>query len=220
MFRKELYVYDGQKQRKIIIRNYQEKDFQGLIKIQRESFPPPFPEELLWNENQLTNHIQLFPEGSLCAEADGRIIGSITSLRIDYTESDKHHTWDFITDNGYISTHKHNGNTLYVVDICVSPAYRKLKVGKWLLQSLYETVVHLRLDRLLGGGRMPGYHTYKNELSPEEYVHQVVNGTLRDPVISFLLSCGRTPVSLVENYLDDEESCNYGLLMEWKNPLI
>mgnify|MGYP001032086860 CR=1 FL=1 len=39
-----------------------------------------------------------------------------------------------------------------------------------------------------------------------------------DPVITFMLRCGRTPVKVVANYLEDEESCNYGALMEWRNP--
>jgi len=38
--------------------------------------------------------------------------------------------------------------------------------------------------------------------------------------MTFLLRCGRTPVKLVENYLEDEESHNYAMLMEWRNPFI
>ena len=40
---------------------------------------------------------------------------------------------------------------------------RKAGIGKWLMQSMYETVVHKRLKRLLGGGRMPGYHRVADE---------------------------------------------------------
>jgi hypothetical protein len=86
------------------------------------------------------------------------------------------------------------------------------------MQSMYETVVSLNLERLIGGGRLPGYHKYSEEMSIEEYVSQVLGGKLNDPVMSFLLHCGRTPVCPIENYLDDDESCHYGMLMEWKNP--
>jgi hypothetical protein len=48
----------------------------------------------------------------------------------------------------------------------------------------------------------------------------VLQGELQDPVISFLLRCGRTPVKVVENYLEDEESLNHAVLMEWKNPFL
>jgi hypothetical protein len=86
------------------------------------------------------------------------------------------------------------------------------------MQSMYETVIYLKLVRLIGGGRMPGYHKHAKEFTPDHYAGKVVQGELYDPVVSFLLRCGRTPVSLVPNYLDDEESHHYALLMEWKNP--
>jgi hypothetical protein len=104
------------------------------------------------------------------------------------------------------------------VDICVSPEYRKLGLGKWLMQSMYETVVHLDCDRLLGGGRMPGYHAVANQYTPEEYVERVTKGDLYDPVITFMLLCGRLPVGIVPGYLEDEQSAHYAVLMEWRNP--
>jgi ribosomal protein S18 acetylase RimI-like enzyme len=218
MFYKELYVYDSDKPVKAIFRNYQKEDFDQLIQVQKEAFPPPFPDELLWNTEQLTNHINLFPEGALCVEIEGRIAGSITGLLVQLDQGDEDHSWAEITDNGYIQNHNPDGNTLYIVDICISPAYRKLGLGRWMMQAMYETVVQLGLERLLGGGRMPGYHLHSTKLSIEEYAEKVLQGELKDPVVSFLLRCGRTPVKPVANYLEDEESLNYAMLMEWKNP--
>ncbi|CAM3761266.1 GNAT family N-acetyltransferase [Mesobacillus thioparans] len=218
MFYKEMYVYDNNKPVKATIRNYSREDFAKLIRVQQEAFPPPFPEDLWWNEDQLTNHISLFPEGAICVEIDSRIAGSITGLIVDLKDGDEDHSWADITDNGYIRNHDPNGNTLYIVDICISPAYRKLGLGKWMMQSMYETVVYLGLDRLLGGGRMPGYHHYAAQMPIDQYVEKILDGELKDPVVSFLLRCGRTPVKPVANYLEDEESLNYGMLMEWKNP--
>lgn len=218
MFLKELYVFGQSQPIKAIIRNYNERDFEELIRVQREAFPPPFPEELLWNEEQLRNHITLFPEGALCVEINGRIAGSITGLIVNLNNEDQEHSWAEITDNGYIRNHDPEGNTLYIVDICISPLFRKLGLGKWLLQSMYETVVHLKLDRLLGGGRMPGYHRHAHQMSIDAYAEKIMTGEIKDPVITFLMRCGRTPVKPVANYLEDEESLNYGMLMEWKNP--
>src|SRR5690606_9829823 len=128
------------------------------------------------------------------------------------------HTWEEITDNGYIRNHDNNGNTLYVVDLCVRPKYRNLDLGKLLMHSMYELVIYKDLDRLLGGGRMPGYHKYAGEWTAEQYLQEVVNGSIYDPVISFLLRCGRMPIGVVPDYIEDEESCNFATLMEWKNP--
>lgn len=217
---KQLYVFHDDRPIPATIRNYEEKDIDALIRIQQESFPPPFPSELWWNKEQLMNHITLFPERTLCVEVDGEVVGSMTGLIVNFHPSDADHTWEEITDNGYIRNHNRNGNTLYVVDIGVRPAYRKLGLGKWLMQSMYEVVVHQKLERLLGGSRMPGYHRYANEMTAEQYVDAVMTGKIKDPVITFLLRCGRTPVKVVANYLEDAQSCNYALLMEWRNPFL
>lgn len=221
MYDKTLYVFDKQKQPvKARIRNYTAADFAELIDVQRESFPPPFPSELWWNEVQLQNHVFRFPEGALCVEIDGKIAGSITGLIVDFDLQDPDHSWSEVTDNGYIGNHLPDGNTLYIVDVSVRPSYRQLGLGKWLMHSMYELVVHKRLERLLGGGRMSGYHKVAANMSADEYLDAVVAGKLQDPVITFLLRCGRTPLRAVPNYLDDEESCNYAALMEWKNPFL
>ncbi|QFT90215.1 Acetyltransferase (GNAT) family protein [Bacillus sp. THAF10] len=218
MYRKDLYVFDQDQPKKAVIRNYGTQDFKDLILVQQESFPPPFPSDLWWNEEQLQNHVTLFPEGALCVEIDGKIAGSMTGLLVNHDPHKPDHTWEEITDNGYIRNHQPQGNTLYVVDISVSPSFRKLGLGKWLMQSMYEVVIQLQLDRLLGGGRMPGYHKHAETMSAQTYLEKVLNGEIKDPVITFLLRCGRTPVKIIENYLEDEDSKNYGTLMEWKNP--
>ena len=149
---------------------------------------------------------------------NGEIVGSMTSLVVDYSISDPNHTWEEITDNGYIRNHNDGGNTLYIVDLCVDPDYRGFKLGKLLMNAMYEIVVHLNLDRLLGGGRIPTYHKVAHEFSIEDYLKKLTIGEYKDPVITFLLQCGRTPLKAVKGYLQDDESCDYGILMEWKNP--
>lgn len=220
MYRKECYVFYDNRPIPAVIRNYTEIDFSELIRIQQESFPPPFPEELWWNEEQLKNHVTLFPEGALCIEVNGEIAGSMTGLIVDFDPNHPEHTWEEITDDGYIRNHNPAGNTLYVVDICVRPFYRKLGLGKWLMFSMYHVVVQKQLDRLLGGGRMPGFYKYQDIMSADEYIEGVIKGKIEDPVITFLLRCGRIPVKVIQNYIEDEESGNYGVLMEWKNPFI
>ena len=220
MYRKEFFVFNDDQPVPAVVRNYEENDFTDLILIQQESFPPPFPSELWWNTEQLRSHITHFPEGALCIEVAGEMAGSMTSLIVDFDPHHPDHTWEDITDNGYIRTHMPKGNTLYIVDISVRPQFRKLGLGKWLMLSMYEVVIQLGLERLLGGGRMPGYNLYANDMTPEAYLAAIVKGNLKDPVITFLLRCGRTPLQVVPHYLNDEESCHFGALMEWKNPFI
>jgi len=218
VYHKEFFVFDQGRPVPVLIRNYEQKDFLDLIRIQQECFPPPFPSELWWNPQQLSNHVSLFPEGALCVEVNGEIAGSMTGLLVDFDLDKPDHTWEEITSDGYIQNHRPNGNTLYVVDISISPTFRKLGLGKWLMFSMYDLVIHKGLERLLGGGRMPGYHRYSDKMTPEQYIESILRGELKDPVITFLLHCGRTPIKVVANYLEDKDSCNYSTLMEWKNP--
>lgn len=141
MYHKQFYVFRDNKPILATIRNYTPADFNALILIQQECFPPPFPSELWWSEEQLISHVKHFPEGTLCIEVDGRLVGSMTSLLVDFDPDNPIHTWEDITDNGYIRTHDPNGDTLYIVDLCVSPAYRSLGLGKWLMLSMYEIVI-------------------------------------------------------------------------------
>lgn len=221
MYAKTYYAFDAQgKPLPATIRNYREADSDELIDIQRECFPPPFPPELWWNREQLGNHVRLYPEGAICAVADGRLVGSMTALRVHAGEEPPRHSWEEITDRGYIRNHQPDGDTLYVVDISVRPAYRKYGFGKALMQSMYELVIRQQMVRLLGGARMSGYHRVADRMTAEEYAREVVSGGLRDPVITFLLKCGRTPVRVEPDYLEDEESRNYALLMAWNNPFL
>ncbi|QCR34153.1 GNAT family N-acetyltransferase [Lysinibacillus sp. SGAir0095] len=218
MYRSEQILFDKGKPVRIAVRNYSKDDFDELIDIQRECFPPPFPSELWWNKEQLTNHVTLFPEGALCIEIDGQVVSSLTGVCTHFDPAHPNHTWDEATDSGYINNHSTNGNTLYIVDISVRPAFRSLGLGKIMMQAMYHVVVEKGLERLLGGGRMPGYHKHAKNMSADGYIEKVVSGELYDPVISFLLKCGRMPLAVVANYLEDEESLNFGVLMEWKNP--
>jgi len=218
MYGKNLYVFDQKTPLPAVIRNYNEQDFAELITIQAEAFPPPYPSVLWWNREQLMNHTVLFPEGALCAEVNGELAGSVTSLKIRFDQTSAAHSWAEVTADGYLTTHEPGGNTLYIADVCVRPKYRKLGLGKELIQSLYHVVVEQKLERLLGAGRMPGYHRVAADMTAQQYLERVVAGQLADPVITFLLRSGRTPLGIAADYLEDEESGNYAALMEWRNP--
>jgi ribosomal protein S18 acetylase RimI-like enzyme len=218
MYIKE-WIKAGTTRKELIIRLYIKEDFEELIDIQRECFPPPFPEELHWSIEQLKEHIKHFPQGAVCAEIDGVLVGSISTLITRYHKGDQH-SWSEVTDHGYIRNHNAEGNTLYVVDISVRPSYRSYGIGKRLLQSMYYLVVQLGLEQLLGGGRMPNYHRFSEKLTPEEYIDRVINGEIGDPVISFMLNNGRSPIGIAHDYLEDEESKNCAALMAWRNPFI
>lgn len=98
----------------------------------------------------------------------------MTSLRMQWDPAHPaSHTWAQVTDDGYIRNHQPDGNTLYIVDLCVRPKYRKWGLAQLMMQAMYHLVIAQGMDRLLGAGRMPGYHLVADQLSAQEYLDQV-----------------------------------------------
>ncbi|MGE5701014.1 MAG: GNAT family N-acetyltransferase [Clostridia bacterium] len=164
--------------------------------------------------------METFPAGAMVAVLpDGTIAGSATSLIISF--DGKPHTWAEVADNGYLrQSHDPEGDSLYGIDVCVRPAYRKLGVAKALYEARKQLVTQLGLKRYLAGCRIPGYHLYAAQLSPQEYADRVAKGEIYDQVLSFMLKQGLSPIQILPNYVEDEESLNYAVLVEWKNPAI
>jgi GNAT superfamily N-acetyltransferase len=201
----------------LIIRNYCEDDFESIKEMEKKVYPPPWSQDDLWSSDQLVSHIETFSEGALCAEYENEIVGTMTTLIVD--EGATSHPWEEITDNGYLQqAHQEDGDILYVADLQVNPEYRKLGIGQKLMYKSYNLVRMLNLKRLVGAVRMPGYERFAEQLQPEQYVEQVLKENVKDPVINFMIRCGRKPVGVVHNYLKDEKSRNNALIMEWRNP--
>lgn len=202
----------------IIVRSYTEADIPALIDVQRACFPPPYPVGQLWSPEQLKSHIEVFPAGAMCAEIAGRIVGSCTSLIIDFDPAHPDHTWDEAADGGYIRrSHDPNGNTLYGIDMAVVPELRGRGVARAMYRARFQLVKDLGLERFLAAGRMPGYAAHADKLSPEAYADKVIAGELIDPVLTPQLRSGLRPVKVIRNYIPDEESRDCALLLEWRN---
>lgn len=203
----------------VTVRPYTMEDFNGLIDVQREAFPPPFPEDLWWSREQIAAHVEVFPEGALLAEWNGHIVGSATSLIIHYDGSP--HTWAEVADQGYIRTsHIPDGDSLYGIDVCVRPSFRGKGIAKALYEARKELVTRLGLTRFLAGCRIPGFHRYADHMSAAEYVERVTNGEIYDMVLSFMIKQGLTPLQILDHYVEDEESLNKAVLVEWRNPIV
>src|SRR5690554_4787852 len=116
----------SQYETKIIIRNIERKDFPAIIELQLACFPNMLP----WKLEQLESHIRIFPEGQICVEYDERIIGSCSSLIVNFNDYLEQHTYSEITDRGYITNHNPNGQNLYGMEVMVHPEFRRMKIGR------------------------------------------------------------------------------------------
>lgn len=190
-------------------------DIDEIIALQKICFPGMEP----WERAHLESHLNLFPRGQMVIEYEEKIIGSCSSLIINFDEYDDKHTWNDITDSGYITNHNDNGHNLYGIEVMVHPDYRGMRVGQRLYEARREIAYELNLKSIIIGGRIPNYHQYQDELTPREYVNDVMKRKIKDPVLTFQFMNGFTLMRINPNYLkDDVKSSKYATLMEWNNP--
>lgn len=199
----------------ITVRQMTPADIPAVVELQERVYP----DELAWSAEELQHHLQVFPEGQLVAvDESGRILGSASSLVIDWDDYAESAMWATITANGTFDTHNPLGKTLYGADVCVGLLARRRGVGSLLYDARKALVKARGLKRLLTGGRIPGYSRVAGELTPQDYVAEVVRGKRKDPTLSFQLSNGLVVLDVVPAYLKDDESRGFATLLEWLNP--
>ena len=202
----------------IIIRNFKENDIPQIVQLQRKSFADMAKDGMIFPSSYLQNHIEIFPDGQLLAEIDGRIVGSASSLVISLGSEYEEHDWFEITGNGLFSNHNASGDTLYGADLSTHPEFRNMGIGTMLYDARKELAMRLNLRRILAGGRLYDYCKYSHMMSAKEFAEKVVRGELQDPVLSFQLKNGFKYIKVLPNYLLDRRSLNFASLIEWQNP--
>lgn len=200
---------------RIIVRQMTSSDVPAVIAFQRRTYA----ENLCWSEAELNQHLAIFPEGQLVAvDEHGQVVGSASSLIIDWDDYAESAQWSAITGRGTFSTHNPLGKTLYGADMCVDPTIRRKGIGTLLYEARKRMVRERGLKRLLTGGRIPGYAQFAQQMTASEYVAEVVRGKKKDATLSFQLINGLVVLDVVPEYLDDADSRGFATLLEWLNP--
>lgn len=201
-----------------IIRQATPDDFLKIQDVCAKVYPFTKP----WNLEQLRSHSKHFPEGQIVAvHPDTKlIVGFAFSLIVNWEDYSMETSWRDFTDSGYFTNHDPvDGKTLYGAEVMTHPDYRGQGVGKALYQGRRELCKKFHLLRIRAGARMVGYATYKDELSPEEYLVEVAEERIFDPTISFQIKQGFRPLAVVKGYItDDPETLGYAAVIEWLNP--
>ncbi len=203
----------------IVVREARHADVAALVALNTVAYPVLAAENVVWGERHLVSHQRVFPQGQLVAELDGKIVGAAATLLVSLGPDPlRHHTWAGITDSGYFTNHNSEADTLYGADVYVHPDARSQGVGATLYEARRQLCRRLNKRRILAGGRLWNYNEHDARMTPEEYAARVVNGELRDLVLSFQLREGFTLRTVMPNYLQDPRSKNYASLIEWLNP--
>lgn len=181
-----------------------------------------YPNESPYTLAMIRGHIYNFPEGQFVAEYEGKVVGYCATFVVDGEKALYQHTWNYITGDGYASTHDYRGDYLYGMEVCVDPEHRNLRIGRRLYAARKNLCRYLRLKGIVFGGRLPGLKRKLKQIpDPEEYVEMVKDRKIRDHVLNFQLRQGFEVVGVLPNYLpEDKESRGYASHMVWRNPEI
>lgn len=201
----------------VVVRNTRPEDFAQIIEMTREVYHA----SPSWKIEQLTSHLGVFPDGQFVAveKETARVVGMAASLIVLWDDYDMTASWRDFTEHGTFRNHDPKGRTLYGAEVMVRPAEQGRGIGKQIYAARRELVRRLGLLRLRAGARLAGYHRYADQLTPEQYVKQVVAGKLRDPTLSFQLKQGFMPLAVASDYLHhDPESLGFAAVIEWLNP--
>ena len=199
---------------KTLVRPLRLDDFDALVELQKLCFPGM----AVWHRSQIESQLRLFPAGQLAVEMEGRLVASASSLILDYDTNLAWHDWKKVADNGYIRNHNPKGDTLYGIEMMVHPDFRGLKLSRRLYDARKEICRERNLARIVIAGRIPGYHQHAETHTAREYVEDVMDKTLHDPVLTAQLSNGFTLKGLIPDYFpSDEASRGYATYLEWSN---
>ncbi len=204
---------DGEEVR-LTLRNLQLGDYDDLKAIMEAVYP----DMSVWSRKRIASLLKAFPEGQICIEDDGRVVGVALAVIIEYANFGHQHTYAEIAGDSSLSSHDPEGDVLYGVDIFVDPEYADMRFGRRLYDARKELCRNLNLRALVAGGRMPGYREHAHEMSPQDYVEKVKAKELYDPIITFQLANDFQVRRVLPEYLpEDRESRGYATLLEWTN---
>jgi ribosomal protein S18 acetylase RimI-like enzyme len=193
------------------------EDIEQAADLQSLAFPPPFPQDLLWQAGHLLEHLRLFPEGQFVAEVDGEIVGSCSNTLISEEKWHAHGNWTETVGGPLLEAFVPQGSTMYGLDITVHPDYRRMGIGREFYDTRLALCDRLSLARYGTACRMPDMRHYRNKhsgASALQYAKAVVAGDVTDRTLTPLLRYGLTFLDVIENYMEDAESGNAAALLE------
>ena len=201
-------------EKKVRLRQLTLADYPALVTMQERCFPGM----QTWGIDQIKSQLEHFPEGQICLEVNGRLVASSNSLVVDYDRYEDWHDWKRVADAGYIRNHTLAGDTLYGIEMMVDPDFRGMHLARRLYNARKDLCRRLNLERIVIGGRIPGFGSQAEDMTAREYVEKVIERGLYDPVLTTQVANGFVLVELIPDYFpSDAASRGYATHLEWTN---
>jgi len=142
--------------KKIKVRKARIDDLEDILLVEKEAWP----KGLRASQKMYESRLETFPQGTFVAKVNGKIEGVVVTEILNSELINHIRTWNEVTDNGYIrNTHNPEGDTVYGVNLSVSPSAQK-RVAITLLEVVGKLAIEYNLKQGLLGGRIPGFAKY------------------------------------------------------------
>jgi 4-aminobutyrate aminotransferase/(S)-3-amino-2-methylpropionate transaminase len=174
---------------------------------------PTLDDDQRFKAKHYRKHIEIFPEGQFVVLDGDRVVGSTSTIRLDFDFEHVNHTFDEVIQGGYLTSHQPQGAWLYGADIGTHPDYRGKGIAGALYEARQEAVWRLGLKGQVTAGMLPGYDKYRKQYTVPEYYERVVSGVIFDPTVGMQIKAGFEPRGLLANYLNDPVCDNYSVLL-------
>lgn len=125
-----LLAMEGHEIENIEIRRLQQGDHHAVKEAMIAAYPS-MP-GLYWKESHMQKLMDIFPDGQVVIEIDGKLAGCALSIIVHESLISSTHTYREATGNFTFSTHDPEGEVLYGIEIFIKPGYRGLRLGRRL----------------------------------------------------------------------------------------
>lgn len=201
----------------LVFRPYEAQDYEALKNVMQECYADLggayAPEE------EMSLLSTLYPRGQMVCLHEGTLVGAAISRLLPSSIYFKSHTQAEIINLDVYEKDTENGDTLYCMDVFVSPPYQRFKIGKQLMKLLTDVSVEDNLYSIMGNSRVSNYAPYAETMSLQEYAFKVKNRELIDSSLSFHYSNGFSYLCDNPNFCEDDiKSAGHGINLALLNP--
>lgn len=177
------------------------------------------PIEDQYTQEELEEVATVFPEGTVIALENGRVVGMGTGVFIDIEFDNLPPTENQLLYNANdMLIHYPEGRYYYGSDLAVHPECRGRGIAREIYNHRKALVINQGKKGFAAAAVLPGYETFIGQLDIQSYLDKVVAGELFDPTLSVQLRNGFKLIRPIKDFFTYPRSNNWSALILWENP--